>query len=245
LPELQPNVIVLTSGLTGSSVLTGLVARAGYWTGRTHKKEYDTFENQELIHANRHIVEAAGYCGNYLTEFSPQAIRQVSDSYKHVDLTPYREFVAKCNQHRPWVWKDPRLWLTIRFWLPLLDPSRSRFLILTRDIKQTWLSTTLRRQIRPFCEFKRYEEAIARSAEDFCKENSLRYLHCRYDRLIGEPNLAIDELNRFLSTNLTVEDLQMIYTKPLFRSPRASLADQLKAYLIYMKNYHERVRSLP
>src|SRR5690242_9748399 len=58
------NVIILTSGLTGSSVLTGLIARAGYWTGsQTFKKEYDTFENVELIRLNRDLFAAAGYSG--------------------------------------------------------------------------------------------------------------------------------------------------------------------------------------
>ena len=31
--KLNPNVIILTSGISGSSVLTGLISRAGYWTG--------------------------------------------------------------------------------------------------------------------------------------------------------------------------------------------------------------------
>ena len=54
------NTIILTSGLTGSSVLTGLLARGGFWAGdRTaKKKDYDTFENEELIRliANRYEV---------------------------------------------------------------------------------------------------------------------------------------------------------------------------------------------
>jgi hypothetical protein len=55
------NVIVLTSGLSGSSVLTSLVAKAGYWTGETHKKhDYDTYENTELLDLNLKILAPAG-----------------------------------------------------------------------------------------------------------------------------------------------------------------------------------------
>src|ERR1700686_3366711 len=73
LTPMKHNVIILTSGLTGSSVLTGLIARAGYWPGdRTHKKkEFDTYENEELIDLNRRIFEQANYHGNYLMDFSP------------------------------------------------------------------------------------------------------------------------------------------------------------------------------
>src|SRR5713226_606371 len=47
------------------------------------------------------------------------------------DDSPYREFLAKCDEHRPWVWKDPRLWLTIYFWKSLLSLDQCRFILLT------------------------------------------------------------------------------------------------------------------
>ena len=61
-PRTRPNVIILTSGITGSSVLSGFLAHSGYWAGdTTHKKEYDTFENAELIALNLKILQQAGY----------------------------------------------------------------------------------------------------------------------------------------------------------------------------------------
>src|SRR5215472_209946 len=79
----EPNVIILTSGLSGSSVLTALICRAGYWSGdRTHKKpHYDTFENERLIELDCRIIAEAGYRGNYLLEFSPEAIAEIEASY--------------------------------------------------------------------------------------------------------------------------------------------------------------------
>ncbi|HXI40008.1 MAG TPA: hypothetical protein VNH83_08520, partial [Bryobacteraceae bacterium] len=116
------NAIILTSGLTGSSVLTGLISQAGYWTGNsTHKKEdYDTYENQELIDLNLRLFDEAGYKGNYLTEFSPEVLSRIAALYGRIDSRPYELFINRCNENQPWVWKDPRLWLTIRFWNNLL-----------------------------------------------------------------------------------------------------------------------------
>src|SRR5581483_5743845 len=137
------NVIILTSGLSGSSVLTGLIARAGLWTGDAtyQKQDYNTFENRELIDLNLQLFEAAGYRGNYLLEFSPEVIRNIASLAGKIDDSPFRDFLAKCDRNAPWVWKDPRLWLTIRFWRPLLHLEDCHFIVLTRGLMQSWISS--------------------------------------------------------------------------------------------------------
>ena len=237
------NVIILTSGLTGSSVLAGLLSRAGYWMGdQTHKKpEYETFENQELIDLNLRLFKEAGYTGNYLLEFSPATMAQIA-SLRHEEKTdPYRAFVNKCNQHTPWLWKDPRLWLTIRFWQNLLDLQDCTFILLTRSLLQSWISGTLRRQIKSYGNSKNYEKSIQGSIIDFFKENKLSYLHVRYEDLILDPSHTIQELNAHLETRLTVADLEKVYRKRLYTNPRSSMRDHVKAVLIYLKNYSQRV----
>jgi hypothetical protein len=125
------NVIILTSGLSGSSVLTGLISRAGYWIGDEtfRKAEYDTNENKELIELNLRLFGEAGYKGNYLLEFSQPAMNAIAALEGKIDLSAYRSFVTKCDEHGPWIWKDPRLWLTIRFWKNLLDLEQCRFML--------------------------------------------------------------------------------------------------------------------
>ena len=64
---MKKNVIILTYGLSGSSVLTGLLVRGGYWPGaKTYvKPDYDTFENVRLIELNKQLFAAAKFSGNY------------------------------------------------------------------------------------------------------------------------------------------------------------------------------------
>ena len=240
---MNPNVIILTSGLSGSSVLTGLIAGAGYWTGDlTHKKpQYDTFENEELIELDLRLLRDAGYVGNYLIEFSQQAVDAVHAYYGRADHHAYQVFAKKCERHCPWIWKDPRLWLTIRFWKNFIPLKNCRFILLTRDPMQTWVSQTLRRQITTYRYSRSYEQSIQASVLQFFQENSLPYLRVRYENLIVRPAETIRGLNDFLSTNLTVEDLNAVYHKPLYKSPRSSLVKQLKAAAIYLKNYSERL----
>ncbi len=238
---MKQNIIILTSGLTGSSILAGLLTRAGYWTGETHKKtDYDTYENKDLIKLNLKLFEEVNYCGNYLLEFPPEVLAKIASLYTKIDTGVYRSFVAACDQHQPWIWKDPRLWLTIRFWKNLVELENCKFLLLTRGLVQSWISSTLRRQITTFRYSRDYEINIQRSLTDFLNENALSYLHLRYEELILSPIKAIDQLNSFLQAGLTVEDLQTVYHRPLFKSPRNSLANHIKAIFIYLKNYSER-----
>jgi hypothetical protein len=240
---MRNNVIILTSGLSGSSVLTGLIARAGCWTGeQTFKKaQYETYENTELIALNLRLFEEAGYAGNYLMEYSPHAIERIAGLYSTIDRGPYESFIERCSAHQPWIWKDPRLWLTIRFWKQALDTDNCRFVVLTRGLMQSWVSSILHRQITTYRYMRNYETRIQQSAIAFLEEAGLPYLHVNYEDLILHPSKAIEQLNRHLGSRLTVEDLKAVYHKPLYKNPRNSLSKHVKAMLIYLKNYSERL----
>jgi hypothetical protein len=238
----HPNVIILTSGISGSSVLTGLISRAGYWLGDvTHKKEYDTYENQELIDLNLQLFKQSEYTGNYAMEFSSSAIERISALKGVIDDRPFREFLQKCETRRPWIWKDPRLWMTIRFWNDLINHDDCKFILMTRSHRKAWVSSILRRHIRSYQSLKRYEQSIKDSLVAYLDQNNKRYLHITYESLIVDPETAIRKLNAYLGTSLTVEDLKAIYHLPLYKIPRSSPIDYLKAVLIYWKNYSERM----
>jgi hypothetical protein len=235
------NVIILTSGITGSSVLAGFLAQSGYWAGdTTHKKEYDTFENQELIDVNLQIFQQAGYTENYVTESSPDVLVRIGSLYGKIDDAPYRRFLAKCDEHRPWMWKDPRLWLTFHFWKHILNLDDCRLILLTRNLTQAWLSGTLRRQIMGYQAFRKQEEHVKDSIIGVLNSNRLPYLHVTYDGLIARPEETIQKLNAFLESHLSLEDLEAVYHKPLYQAPRASAINCVRAVLIYLKNYSER-----
>jgi len=240
---MKKNVIILTSGLSGSSVLTGLIARGGYWTGDAtfRKPDYDTFENRELIELNKGLFREVDYTGNYAFDFSPVALQRIAELFPRIDSGPYRSFLQRCEDHRPWIWKDPRLWLTIRFWKNLLDFDSTAFILLTRDPTQAWISSLLRRQITTYRYARTYEENIHRSLLDFLRDNGLSHLHVEYEDLIENPEAVIGRLNAHLSSTLGVEDLKAIYKAPLFRRPKYSWRSQCKAGLIYLKNYSERL----
>jgi hypothetical protein len=237
------NVIILTSGLTGSSVLTGLLVRGGYWPGdRTaKKKDYDTYENADLVHLNLDLFQQADFTSNYQVTFSPDAVERITALAGRMDTEPFRSFARRCDAHQPWVWKDPRLWMTIRFWKQVTDLSSCKFLLLTRSHFQCWVSTNTRRIIQTYRHTKAYESAVEESTAAFVKENGFSHLRVTYENLIAKPEETIAELNGFLGTKLAVSDLSAVYRGELHKQPGASVSGVVKAALIYAKNYGERV----
>lgn len=236
------NAVILTSGLSGSSVLAGLLVRGGFWPGTetARKEDYETFENADLVSLNMRLFEEAGYRGDYTREVSRQAIADIAGLDGRIDDAPFGAMVEKCEQHRPWLWKDPRLWLTIRFWRKFLDLQECRFIHLTRAPWPLWISSLLRRQVTSFRFLRTYEAEISALITGFLEENRLSSLRVTYEELILKPDDTIARLNRYLGTALSVADLEAVYTRPLYRNPGSSLASCAKALLIYARNYSER-----
>jgi hypothetical protein len=139
------------------------------------------------------------------------------------------------------VWKDPRLWLTIRFWRPLVDWSSVRVLLLSRDPMQAWISTIQRRQIQTYGYLSAYNESIQRSLREFLDQYRVRYLPVQYEDLVVTPEAELARISGFLGTELTLAQLTTTYSGPLRRRPKG-LRDGIEAGLIYLKNYGERLR---
>jgi hypothetical protein len=239
------NVIVLTTGLTGSSVLAGLLARAGLWAGdATVKKEYDTFENLELTNLNKQLLKDAGCPIDYATEFSWRALHLASAASNRIDLNPYRNFVLRLRAQTPWILKDPRLWLTIRFWQQILEFDDVRFVWLTRECLQGWISATTRRIVMSYEYYRQHEGQVNASIEAFLELNGLPYTRLSFEQLLLAPGPTLDQLNKFLDLNLTLADLKSVYNRPLYRKSRG-LRDFLVASAIYCKNYFQRVELGP
>lgn len=241
---MKNNVVILTYGLSGSSVLTGLLVRGGYWPGeKTYvKPDYDTFENLRLIELNKRLFAAAHFHGNFENEFSPDALEAIARlDATSVDPEPFRQFIAECEAHRPWIWKDPRLWLTIRFWARLMDLSQVKIILLTRSALQSWISYNLRRQVQSYAYAKRYCQQIEGSIHAFLAENRLAHLDLLFDDLVMQPDATLRRINEYLGTTLSVDDLRAVYNQPLGKRPRSAV-DLVKAGLIFAKNFRERQR---
>lgn len=242
---MKRNIIILTHGWTGSSAFTALIGQAEYWCGDStfEKSDYNTYENNELVALNDRLLKELGYSGDREHEIvNIQELESLVRKADKIDLTPYRDFVNKCQQHRPWIWKDPRLVLTIRIWARLLSLEETAFIILTRDDEQAWITSNLRRHIQSRSFTKNYNAAITASFKSFLSENQKDYIEFQFEDLQLFPEKTILRLNNFLNTQITFDNFSTIYKLPLYKKSRG-LKDKLMATLIYLKNYHYRDQS--
>ncbi len=239
----KKNVIILTSGISGSSVLASFIAGAGYFIGDKtfKKKQYDTNENLELVELNKEIMSESGFNIDYTMHFSSRGVSNI-DSLKSTRLDKKcKSFLKILKNKQPWLWKDPRLWLTIRYWKRFLNFKECKFIFLTRDSLQVWVSAALKRQIQTYSYSKNYNGGINKSLLSFFKENNLEYLHIHFEDLLLRPEKNIEKLNGYLGTDLTISDLKKVYNDPLYKK-RKNLFDFIKAVLIYFKNYPQRYK---
>lgn len=235
------DTVILTHGWTGSSVFSGLIARGGGWSGdgTVAKPDYDTFENVRLVELNSQLLTRFAKSLNHEHEFSDEHVRLIAKRARGADLGELDAFVALCGQHRPWVWKDPRLTWTIRVWADRLDLPAARFLVLTRETTQAWITANLRRHVQSLGFTRDYNDGITRSNLHFLQERDLPYLALSFEELLLEPERTLEQLNQHLNAGLTMTELQAVCKLPLGKRSRG-LKDFMTAAAIYVKNYRER-----
>jgi hypothetical protein len=229
---MKPNVIILTNGVSGSSVLSGLIARAGYWLGdRTKKVQYETFENDELVELNVQILRKSHYLWCDVADIPPPSTQKIRELSEAVWSDSFERFTQECNRHRPWLWKDPRLCYTIFFWKSFLALEDCRFIFVSRNLMQTWTGMILRGKTgMPMEELKIISDNCLKAVTRFIEENQLDLYSLSFEKLTMQPEIAVAELNRYLGTELAVSDLEAIY-KGTLRRPRWTKMDYLKARL--------------
>lgn len=243
------NVVLLTTGLSGSSVITGLIIRAGYWQGdKTIVKanaagHYDTFENEELVRLNDQLLSDIGIQLTERTWYDQDIYYQIAAKAYEIDLEPYDVFIKKCSEQGRWIWKDPRLWVTFGFWLRLLDRANIHAVILQRDSLSLWVSMLNKRQIVNYFELKKAEKTSSTRLIQQLTYAGISSVEVNYDKLIKHPDVMLRSLNNHLGTCLNLSDLKSVYSGDIGKRTY-TIRNLIKATLIYFKNIRHRVKLL-
>lgn len=239
---MKENVIILTGGLSGSSVLAGLIARKGYWLGHDTKviKRYQTNENSRLVDLNIEILKRSGYGWDDAMDIPPPSIPDILAVAEQPDLDPFKSFLCECNANSPWLWKDPRLSYTIFFWKDFIDLNNCKFILMSRSVEQAWTGSVLKGKMPiAFSDLETVETNCVRHSEAFLKQENIDFFRVTFEDLIVTPDDTIEKINAFLEIDLDIHDFNSIYKGPV-RKLRWSKSDffaaQCKfAYYKYLK----------
>jgi len=231
---LKSNVIILTGGLSGSSVLAGTIAKKDYWLGdNTEKINYQTFENSQLVKLNIELLHKSGYSWDDVMDIPSPSINSLREIDSVSCTNRCKDFVHECNNNKPWIWKDPRLCYTIFFWYKLLNIKSCKFILVERDIKQSWTGIVLRGKTPiSFENMKIIENNCIKYSNKFFHEVGVNFLNISFDELILHPEKTIKKINNYLSINLSLKDFQAIYKGSLYKL-RWTTLDFYKARMKY------------
>ncbi len=239
------NVIILTTGISGSSVITGFLAKSGLWTGdETIYKDnitgtYETYENKKLVELNESLFKEAGLGYDARTSYDGLSRKKFIDLDQTIDTSKYRNFLSDCNTHSPWIWKDPRLFLSIGLWIKLLDLTNTRVIVLHRNTYELWKSQTIKRVIFSYRYLRNSENKTRQELLDYLESNHCSFISIEYDQFVKNPGKFIDKLNGFIGTDLKKENWDEIYRQT---SRFSQFKRTILALLIYLKNYNNRIK---
>lgn len=216
----MPNIIIFTTGASGSSVLAGLLGSQGFWLGhQTAKLQFDTYENAELVDLNVQILRKSGYPRRDANDLPPPDVRRIEDLIKTEDLGPYRAFVKECENHRPWLWKDPRLAYTIYFWRHIVDVKSVKFVVITREFDQAYAGLIHSRKVYMSPkQYKQINDNYIKAIDLFFEKMGTRStVSLTFEDLILFPQRMMQLMNEALETSLSVEALERVYKGKLYK----------------------------
>ena len=230
------DVVILTPGRTGSSLLARTLHGVGYAVGdaTARKRDYDTFEDVELIRLNERLLAAAGFTADPTVHFSPTHFARTADLHAVIDTAPFRAYIAARDRRRPWLWKDPRLCATLPFWLPLLGDEVA-FVFLRRRLLQVWISANLRRRVEAPARTRAYYRTIERHVLAHLRAHGRDPAVLTVDDLVRAPERFCTRLSATLGRPITPADVHRAADGDV-RRLRQGLVDLLKAAAIYAKN---------
>ncbi len=133
----RPNVIITGMARSGTSLTTSVLAGQGYHVGE-EASEADSanprgyFEGKRIVDANVALLRAAGFAHHNTWMFEPVSDEIASVLSRMEPAPELREVIESFDAHTPWVWKDVRFCYTLPVWLRVLDPDRTRFIIVRR-----------------------------------------------------------------------------------------------------------------
>ncbi len=243
------NVIIFTTGASGSSVLAGILATQGYYVGdKTAQLDFNTYENEKLVTLDMELLYLSGYRHRDANNLPPPDTEKLQELHNIIDVEKYLEFIQECDANRPWLWKDPRFAFTVHFWKHLMDFKDVRFIIITREFAQAYAGLILKRKVymRPN-QYKKILENYHMSIEKFLRGYTLSpVFRIQFENLLFYPEKTIEELNRFLGTSLSLRDVTSVY-KGAMGKRRYSKRHYLLAVAAYIikKNIYKDVVRFP
>lgn len=216
------NVIVLGMPRSGTSLTASIFALKGYFVTQDEANELmppnddnplGFWEAEGLVERNVEVYRAVGYAGHNNWGFEPIPTEAVARIRELAPLPGHEAFVADYLERAPWVWKDPRLCLTLSYWWPMLAGSDTAVLFLERDLDEIYRSFKRVQFYPPERESRERVQALADlmlgEARRTIEAHAIPTLTLDHRRYFDDPEGVARELGAFFEIELGPGDLNV------------------------------------
>jgi hypothetical protein len=210
------NIIIVGPPRSGTSLTSGIFARQGYFAGEQLRSGDDYnpfgyFEDEALVEANVTLFSEVDFNFHNTWMFAPIADSQL-EAISHLPTKECdQQLVKACDKNVPWMWKDPRLCMTLSYWAKLIDWSNTGIVLTQRNSDDVYWSFR-RKGWCPAGNDHRQQsidriEKHASSALETIHRMGLPHIAIQYDEYHERPAEIAERINTFADLQLTPGDL--------------------------------------
>ena len=217
------NAIIVGMPRSGTSLTAGIFARKNYYVASDTSRElrpgdqfnpFGYWEAEPLTNYNAAVLGMAGFGFHntwLLDRVSPDVAPRIAELQPTIE---HRDYVTAFAQHRPWVWKDPRLCYTLSYWWPLMDPLTTRVVVVRRDSaailrsfqRLNWRSKSAADQNDVLGRIDDHLAAAMRTIDAL----QIPYVEINYSDYFSSPALVAGKLSETFHIALSTEDLNAL-----------------------------------
>lgn len=216
------NILVIGAPRSGTSLTTAIFARKGYHVGPMEEEgvrsgdehnPFGYFEADDVIAQNVALFRRVGYAEHNtwleqpITDAEIRALGALEPSDED------RAFLETYRAREPWVWKDPRLTLTLGYWWRLMDPERIRVVFAARDprdilnsfLRMGWCTEAADSKAEALRRIHQHLQA----ARDAIAQHDIPHIEINYREYLDDPEGVARRLGAFCGIELSAADLNV------------------------------------
>jgi hypothetical protein len=216
------NILVIGVPRSGTSLTTAIFARKGYHVGPMAEESvrsgdehnpFGYFEADDVIDRNVALFQRVGYPEHNTWLEQPISDDQIAALGELEATEEDRLFIAQYATRTPWIWKDPRLTLTLGYWWRLMDPHNTGVVFAARkvdDILRSFLrmgwcndSEVSRNEAR-----RRIEQHL-RAAREAIARLDIPHVTVQYHEYLENPASVAERLAAFCRVPISVADMNV------------------------------------
>jgi hypothetical protein len=210
------SAIIVGLPRSGTSLTAAIFVKKNYRTPSdllptNEANPFGYWEAESLNDNNAAVLAAAGFPFHNTWMFDRIQPAHARKIFELSPLPEHKRYLQAFEQHRPWVWKDPRFCYTLAYWWPMMNPKTTGVVLVRRTKAAIYRSFDRLDWRRPIAAGKddfyaRIDDHLG-AAMDAIRTFDIPHLEIDYDEFLDAPERLADRISGFFGISVTAADL--------------------------------------